>query len=35
MILSAYNIKDNRVKYFDLVINNGFKRSSDTFECVI
>ena len=35
MILSAYNIKDNRVKYLNLLINNGFKvRSSDIFECI-
>jgi len=35
MILSTYNIKDNRVKYLNLLINNGFKiRSSDIFECI-
>lgn len=35
MILSAYNIEDNRVKYLDLLINNGYKiRSNDIFECI-
>lgn len=35
MILSACNIKDNRVKYLNLLIKSGFKiRSSDIFECI-